>query len=598
MKNTRLKISLILALLFLLPYIVSGAAASFPYENRITIENGIKHFDRGEIRYFDGVPVLKLEGSHLDMGLQYGVLMKTELNQVAGEIETFKDDIAASYPFFVRPIVPLLINFLLNDMKKRFPQYYIDEIKGMSEGSGVDFSTLLFMAAGGGLINNSSCTSILVKLDDRIIHGRNFDWEPPLLGKFPIIVNYNPTGKKSFTSFSFVGFPGAIQAVNENKLSLSVNIAFGMYKEGNDGLPIIYKTREIMENASDLKAAGDIIRKFRTDESGWMVTIGSANETSGAIFEMYDNHITETPMKGKYEYVHNILFQPEFVGNIELSKKYNEVFLGQAQWNLARHYATEHFILEKGINSIDDMADYLKNADLYEYKNVYLTDCSTINNEFTVNTLIFDLKNDAFYCAFAPGYSAFARMYKYNLKDRTLTFFREADPRMESPELKEKMNWYYDYKKYQYRGEFKKMLEKTDFTRDMGPGQLTYIVNAWKDDKVIKPEILIAGIDRQIAKYPHYGLLYLLKADVLRESGKIEDAAEIYERALATPHLSSQYRLEILSQMAKINIKENPAAAIEPMLLYCSLIDELRKTHHIDEKLEKDYKKFRKIILH
>jgi hypothetical protein len=297
MKNARLKIFLCAAIFLLAAGFAFGASNPSPYENKISIENGIKHFDRGEVKYFDGVPVIKLEGSHYDMGLQYGVLMKKELHEVALEINTFKDDITASYPFFLRPIVPLIINHLLNDMMKRFPQYYIDEIKGMSEGSGVDFNTLLFMAAGGGLINNSSCTSILVKLDDRVIHGRNFDWEPPLLGKYPVIVNYHPTGKKSYTSFSFVGFPGVVQAVNEDKLSLTVNIAFGMYKEGNTGLPITYKTREVMENAADLKTAGDVIRKFKTDESGWMVTIGSAKEDSGAIFEMYDNNITEREIR-------------------------------------------------------------------------------------------------------------------------------------------------------------------------------------------------------------------------------------------------------------------------------------------------------------
>lgn len=93
---------------------------------------------------------------------------------------------------------------------------------------------------------------------------------------------------------------------------------------------------------------------------------------------------------------------------------------------------------------------------------------------------------------------------------------------MDSPELKEKTDWYYNYKKRQYRGEFKEMLEQTDYSADMGPGQLTYIVSAWKDEKVIKPEILMASIDRQIAKYPHYGLLYMLKADVLSESGKLK----------------------------------------------------------------------------
>lgn len=597
MENARLKVLLCAALLFLVPCIAVCATDTSQYEKIIAIENGAKYFDQGEVRQYDGVPMIKLEGSYYDMGLQYGILMKRELQQMASVINAFKGDVIASYPFFLRPFVPIVINSMLSGMKKRIPDYYLDEIRGMSEGSGVDFSTLLFLGAGGGLMDTSACTAMLVKLDDRIIHGRNFDWEPPLIGKYPVIVNYCPTGKKSFTSFSFVGFPGVIHAVNEDKLSLTLNIAAYMFKKGNTGIPTIYKTREILENASSLREAGDVIRKYTSDEPGWMITIGSANETSGAVFQIFDNTITETPMNGKYEYVHNILFQPELVGNIELSKKYNEVFLGQAQLNVARDYTTKRIIKEKGIDSVDDMLDYLRNADFYEYRDVYMTHVSTINNEMTVNTLIFDLNNDVIYFAFAQSYSAYAKMYQYDLKNRTLALFKDADPRIESPELTDKMNWYYNYKKIRYRGEFKKILEQTDFSNDLGPSQLTHILEAWREEQVVKPEILISSIDRQIAKYPNFGMLHLLKADVLKESGKGKDAAVYYEQALAAPHLSNQFRLEILSKLAKINENEHPNLARVQMLQYCSLIDELKKTHHIDKKLEKDYKRFKKKLL-
>jgi hypothetical protein len=563
------------------------------YQSKVTIENDIKHFDRGEVRYFDGVPVIKLEGSYYDMGLQYGVLMKKEMNRVGGEIDTFLDDVTASYPCYLRPVVPIVIKSMLKSIKKRFPAYYVEEIEGMSEGSGVDFYTLMFMAAGSSMMT-SACSSIMVKLDDRIIHGRDFDWEPPMLGQYPAIVEYHPEGKKSFTCFSFVGFPGVIQAVNEEGLSMTLNIAYGMFEKNNKGLPITYKTREIMENASNLSEAGGVIRTYKTDEPGWMITIASANEGSGAIFEMYDNNITETPMSGKYEYVHNILFQPELVGDMELSKKYNEVFLGQTEWNLARHYTTDRVIKDKGINSIDDMIDYLKSTDFYEYENVYLADNATINNEYTINTLVFDVKNDVVYFAVAQSYSAFAKMYQYNLKDRTLTLFKEADPKMESPELKEKIDWYCKYKKHQYRGEFKEIVKEADFSSDLTPGQLGFISDAWHEAKGVKPEILIASIDKQIAKYPNYGRLYLIKGDVFECSGKCKEAAKSYEQALATPNLSNQYRLEILSKLVKINEKENSRLAKDQMRQYCALIDELRNTHHIGDDLEKDYKKFKK----
>lgn len=563
-------------------------------------DHGVKHFGKCEVQYVDNIPILKLRGNPYEMGLQYGTLMRSEMQCFVYDMDEFMDGVIASMPWYARILAPVMIKSYARGIKGRLPEYYQEEIRGMSDGSGIPLDKLVFIASGGGFMDTSGCTSILVRLGDRVIHGRNFDWAPPMLARYPIVAEYHPEGKKSFTNFSFIGYPGVIHGINQDGLSLTTNIAFGMYNDSkeNNGLPITFKNREVLERASTLNGAGEIIRRYKTDEPGWMITVESSSEKSGTIFEMYDNHITEIPLKGRYEFVHNVLFRPDRLDSTELSRKYLNTWLGETEWNVARINTTSNFLKTRGINNIDDMLAYLSDTGFYQYDDMILTDNSSINNEYTFNTLVFDAMNSAVYYAVSPGYSGLARMYRYDMKKGTMSLYRKADPILRDPEFKRKMAWFNRYKSLDYRGEYKKILEQTDFSSDLSPAQLKAVKDVWeKAPDALDPQILITKIDQKTARYPDYGMLYMIKGDILHSSNKDRDAILSYNRALSSNILSLEYRLRILGDLPDLYLDNGEGEkARAAMLEYIKLVDELEDRYHMEASVRKRYNEMKKIV--
>ena len=585
-------------LLLILLWGVLGACSFTPDvrvdERQIVLDNGVRRFGAGEACLSGAIPVLKLAGSPYEMGRQYGVLLRPELHRVGYAVLSFIDDVLISLPWYVRPLAPLAISSMLREARRRVPQRYLEEIRGMAAGSGLDEDTLLFLAAAGGLIEGSGCTSVLARLEDRLLHGRNFDWEPPLLGRFPVIVEYRPAGRKAFVSFSFVGFPGVIHGINAEGVSLSVNIAFGMHAKDNRGLPIMFRCREVLERAATLAEAGAVIREYDTDESGWMITVSSARENTGALFELYDHTYTQTPLEGDYLCVHNILFRPGRLESTALSRRYLGLGLGQAEWNLARVEASQRFFRERGVHGVEDMDAFLQGRGVHGYEDLVLTDNASINNEYTINTLIFDWQRDSVYYAVAQAYSASATLYRYDLKQGSLRVHREADPWCDDPLVKRRIAWYLNYKELSYRGDYAGILAQTDWHDELSPAQLGYLVQAWKRSGcALDADACLAGIERALTRYPHYGLLFKLAGDICLKDGRQLEAASWYARAQEAPFLGGVERLEVLEHLSRIYLDAGLRdKAADTMQAYLELVDSLRPCYSIEDRYERTYHEF------
>lgn len=569
------------------------------YSTAVVSEANVRRFHQGELRYVDAIPLLRLSGDHYEMGLQYGVLMRSRMYIAASKIEGLKDDVIASLPWYVRPVVPLVLDGMLRDWQKRMPGYYLDEIRGMADGSGLSYKTLVFLASGAGTLEESACTAMLAKLGDRLIHGRNFDWYPSEMGEYPVIVEYHPTGKRAFVNFSFVCFPGVLHGINDAGISLTTNIGFGTYKADNKGRPIGFKNREILENATNLAQTDKLIRGFDTDEPGWMITVGSGGEKDGIIYEMYNHTITssgfdETP----YAYAHNILFNPERLKSTELSRRYLDISLGQVEWNLARDATTKTFLKERGIHGIDDMLAYLGDKRYYQYTDMLFTENASINNEYTINTLVFDWDKRAVYYAVAPCYSASSEVYRYDLNVGSLTPYREAEPFFHDPVYKNKVEWYQEVQKLTIAGKYAEALNITDFSGDLGLGQLTCITDAWlKAPEAVPYATMAAAIERQRQKYPDLGLLGKLEGDVYAKAVQEDLAAQNYEQALSARYFSGDVRLEALAWLAEYYHKgKQNDKAVSKARAYTALLDELKQTYHVEKKYAQMEKKMRKLL--
>ena len=246
-------------LVALIALLVTSTAAFLPPDrcaepSVIVAADGSRHFAGGELRYVENIPFLRLAGGYYEMGYQYGVLMRQELQEAFRSYNLLRSSILGKYPWSVRPFGRLALGMMANYQWRRVPQKFKDELRGLSEGSGLAYRDILFSAIFLE-IASAYCTSIIQRTQTGIIHGRNLDFQPLFLARYPIVVEYNAEGKQRCVSFGVIGYTGIFTGINERGLSVSLNSAFG-YKRNVRDIPMAFKVRTMLEGFSTLCRAG------------------------------------------------------------------------------------------------------------------------------------------------------------------------------------------------------------------------------------------------------------------------------------------------------------------------------------------------------
>ncbi|CAF1667380.1 unnamed protein product [Adineta ricciae] len=149
-----------------------------------------------------------------------------------------------SYVINVWPMSTFLLDIMHTQLPliaNTLPEPYSDELKGISQASGISLGEIVFYNVFYEV--SLLCTSIIAQdQQGRIIHGRNLDfgyllgWDRTkntwaLLSKLrPLVisVNYTKHGQVHYRSISFAGFIGALTGVKPGVFSVSLNARFDL----------------------------------------------------------------------------------------------------------------------------------------------------------------------------------------------------------------------------------------------------------------------------------------------------------------------------------------------------------------------------------
>lgn len=170
-----------------------------------------------------------------------------------------------------------IIDLIGSELESYFPYPFNEEIKGISKelnaniGDIVLFQILYDLTANANRRKQNWCTGILTsQKDGRVIHGRNFDYDFPLiLQKLVYTAEFYRNGSLLFTSAQFAGSIGIATGHKHNAFTFSVNernvgpwwynIFYGLLDK--QSAPISFLTRELMENATSYNEAVDLMSK-------------------------------------------------------------------------------------------------------------------------------------------------------------------------------------------------------------------------------------------------------------------------------------------------------------------------------------------------
>jgi len=515
-------------------------------EYQTDVKEGVRYFNQGHLEYREGIPFLYVKGDSYEIGLQYGVLLKEEMNSFYVHVDSFfnamMDKVYKESPWYLDIIIkistPFVIKKKLNSYRKRIPKDYLTQLKGVSEGLGVPLDDILKVTFGPDFI---SCSSFIKNVNSRIIHGRNADHDIlDFFSKYPLIAHYDKDGKYSYIDIGIIGTPFAVTGINEHGLTLSWSQATTSTSKPFNGEGTMLMFNRILEecrNLSDVDKTPKNVDRFVT-------MIGSLEDLTGAAYDIVDEKAVRTDLRDGYIYATNRCVSQS------MRKEYNSVF--DMDWfNSARAYTYKKILSNSGKFTIDDAIRLLSNTDFYDYKGkIPPYEGGNINNRGTGSSAVLDPQNSTVYFAYGAPYAGFSRWIVYNYKTDEVSVYKNEDERLHDP----------DFVKYV---ELEKRWKDVDWENNDEMQQMTHEIeqasvenfwtlhnSCWSFNALGNPEKAEVIINRQIDKYPDFQTGYTNMGFLYMNQEKYDEAIEYYEKALIAPITNERKRLYCYEQLA------------------------------------------------
>jgi Acyl-coenzyme A:6-aminopenicillanic acid acyl-transferase len=239
----------------------------------------------------EGLTVVYLKGSPLELGYADGVLMQDKMHTLENEfIKMIQGYVPKHW------VMELLKNYVMwrnRHLSNCIPPEYRLEIYGTTlgcpdihPGEGNFYNRLLNYHAAHDvsymMIDNpfisarAGCTAFgawsNATLNGHLITGRNFDWEAAeVFSTNRVVEMCEPDGGIPFISLSWAGMAGVVSGMNRAGVSVTINGAPSRLPD-EIGTPVAIVAREILQNAHNLDEALKILRDAKVFVSTiWLV---------------------------------------------------------------------------------------------------------------------------------------------------------------------------------------------------------------------------------------------------------------------------------------------------------------------------------------
>jgi hypothetical protein len=276
-------------------------------------EKGRNAFGRASLEIRDGLNVLKLCGSHYEMGYQHGILLREQIRKgallyFAAPAENFPP--FKHWKWMKRWLLSRYFDWAIyRPLLKKAPKEYLAEMRGLADGSGIPFAdvfrgnmlsdlnmtlikTLEKKALKGA--GAQGCTSFAAfggaAEDGRLVMGRNTDYSGAgLWDKNQTVVFYEPENGHSFVSVTSAGLLKCNSCMNEKGICLGAHFLF-LNDTTADGISFTFFEYEIMKKAASLEEALAIVATNpRAGAFAFLIADGKTNEA--AVIEASAGHV-------------------------------------------------------------------------------------------------------------------------------------------------------------------------------------------------------------------------------------------------------------------------------------------------------------------
>ncbi len=201
----------------------------------------------------DKMFVLTLWGTPYEMGKAYGEMLKDEISGHIKHIVKLRVQISG------QPAESL--DKVYEAAKPYIDQYYLNEMKGIADGSGMSFQDVV----RGNMIGEAGvwhCSLFgawgkATSADGHLYQLRSLDYEIKAnIQKYPVIVVYVPNEGHPFANISWAGVVGCISGISKERLAISqIGDDYDKANDTSVGIPFMFLLRDVMQFDNSLDEA-------------------------------------------------------------------------------------------------------------------------------------------------------------------------------------------------------------------------------------------------------------------------------------------------------------------------------------------------------
>lgn len=267
--------------------------------------------------YITGPPgnqinILHVSGTPYQMGYAHGTLLKAEIADLFNEFQAFLDKAMDQYldflPKDIRTIIENLgvaaaLEFTAELTKKYTPDHFFEEIRGLSDSTGISYDKVLQFHMFPELIK-AACsmygawgpaTAKNAEHPGSLVHLRALDWgfDNPLT-KFPLYTVFHPEkdNGKPFATLGWKGFVGAVTGYSESvAISEKVWLHYNL-TSSRAGIPFHFLMRDVVQYDHTI---ADALNRMYNNERTCSVFLGvgeSHTQTFRAVEYSHEEIIT------------------------------------------------------------------------------------------------------------------------------------------------------------------------------------------------------------------------------------------------------------------------------------------------------------------
>jgi predicted choloylglycine hydrolase/tetratricopeptide (TPR) repeat protein len=378
------------------------------YSEQVVTEGVKSTFHQGVIYRYPGiVPMLEVQGDYYEMGLQYGALLRPEIKSGMAAMEKIlkwnADEMGVPYPALVG-----IIKYQARQMAGSLPQRYQDEMKGVADGSGLPYDTVISCCLFYDVGMAMDCTGVLMRgKDGTIIQGRNNDtagFGGEELAKMTVIVRYKAPGTHVVTHMDQPLYMGVETGYNDQGLSFGEE-TLRIKKPNPNGYSLPYLIRMIMEDCSSLDDIYPYFNKYPTIAAYGCVW-SDLDAGRGAVVELTPTAWAKNELTGPILWNFNRIYNPKLADQQRPSRSINNI-------NIDREAVASVFPA-RDIYTIEDVAAFVRaqtgpDGTDYSWCGTRLPVCNWMASQM----MIFTTGTDGFYMAVGPYYAARQDIYHF-----------------------------------------------------------------------------------------------------------------------------------------------------------------------------------------